>query len=116
MGPERYNSSVYDHADSGHPGHYEYHIRQVNPGVDEQTLLAAFHDTYDDQPFINFTAIDLPTIKQVVGTNNCDIGIAYNPETQFVMVDSVIDNMLKGAAGQAVQNFNVLFGFRNRWA
>lgn len=84
---------------------------QVNPGVDEQTLLAAFHDTYDDQPFINFTGTDLPTIKQVVGTNNCDIGIAYNPETRFVMVDSVIDNMLKGAAGQAVQNFNVLFGF-----
>ena len=44
-------------------------------------------------------------------TNFCDIGLAYNPVTNVLSVVSVIDNLMKGAAGQAVQNFNQLFGY-----
>lgn len=83
----------------------------VNDGVTEAKLSQAYHKTYDQKPFVHFTETDLPTIKQVVGTNNCDIGLAYNPDTKVVMIDSVIDNMLKGAAGQAVQNFNQMFDY-----
>jgi len=54
---------------------------------------------------------ELPNIKQVVGTNFADIGLTYNPETQFLTIVSVIDNMIKGAAGQAIQNANHFFGF-----
>jgi N-acetyl-gamma-glutamyl-phosphate reductase len=53
----------------------------------------------------------LPSIKQVTGSNYCDIGISFNETTQTVTVVSVIDNLVKGAAGQAIQNMNKLFGF-----
>ena len=51
----------------------------------------------------------LPDIKQVVGTNFADIGLTYNPNTKYLTIVSVIDNMIKGAAGQAIQNMNHLF-------
>ena len=53
----------------------------------------------------------MPQLSDVIGTNFCDIGLAYNPVTNVLSVVSVIDNLMKGAAGQAVQNFNQLFGY-----
>ena len=44
------------------------------------------------------------------GSNFCDIGLAYDERTNRIMVVSVIDNLMKGAAGQAVQNMNRMFG------
>ncbi|MFC6171744.1 N-acetyl-gamma-glutamyl-phosphate reductase [Loigolactobacillus jiayinensis] len=77
-----------------------------------EQLQAAFTATYADQPFVRvLPAGQLPTLKEVVGTNFCDLGISYNPVTHTVLVVSVIDNLLKGAAGQAIQNFNQYFGF-----
>lgn len=54
---------------------------------------------------------ELPTIKQVVGSNYCDIGITYNPQTNTLVILAVIDNLIKGAAGQAIQNLNVMNGW-----
>lgn len=82
---------------------------KVQPGVTQADLVAAFQQLYDQQPFVHVLDGTTPDLKQVVGTNNCDIGVVFNPVTQTVMVISVIDNLLKGAAGQAVQNFNQLF-------
>ncbi|MGO3380517.1 MAG: N-acetyl-gamma-glutamyl-phosphate reductase [Loigolactobacillus coryniformis] len=77
-----------------------------------EQLQAAFTATYADSPFVRvLPAGQLPTLKEVVGTNYCDLGISYNPVTHTVLVVSVIDNLVKGAAGQAVQNFNQYFGF-----
>lgn len=77
-----------------------------------EQLQAAFTATYADSPFVRvLPAGQLPTLKEVVGTNYCDLGISYNPVTHTVLVISVIDNLVKGAAGQAVQNFNQNFGF-----
>lgn len=84
---------------------------KVKPGIDGAMIDQVYQDTYGHKPFVNYTGTQLPDIKQVVGTNNCNIGVVYNPVTQTVMVDSVIDNLLKGAAGQAVQNFNQMFKF-----
>ncbi len=53
----------------------------------------------------------LPEIKHVAHTNFCDIGWKVDEATGRVFVVSVIDNLVKGAAGQAIQNFNVMFGF-----
>ncbi|MEO8522189.1 MAG: N-acetyl-gamma-glutamyl-phosphate reductase, partial [Acidobacteriota bacterium] len=54
---------------------------------------------------------DLPEIKHVAHTNFCDIGWRVDaPGGQLVMA-ACIDNLVKGAAGQAIQNFNVMFGF-----
>lgn len=83
---------------------------KVKPGVAQANLMAAFNHTYESSPFVNVLDGATPDLKEVVGTNNCDIGVVYNPVTQTVMVISVIDNLMKGAAGQAVQNFNHLFG------
>ncbi|MDD4754164.1 MAG: N-acetyl-gamma-glutamyl-phosphate reductase [Desulfitobacteriaceae bacterium] len=51
-----------------------------------------------------------PQTKWVLGTNLCDIGVAADPRTNRVVVTTVIDNLVKGAAGQAVQNMNIIFG------
>ena len=48
--------------------------------------------------------------KSVKGTNNCQLGVTYDERTGRVIIVSVIDNLMKGAAGQAVQNMNLLFG------
>ncbi|GAA3612104.1 N-acetyl-gamma-glutamyl-phosphate reductase [Secundilactobacillus similis] len=84
---------------------------KVKSGVTQESLMAAFNTVYADHPFVHVMDGETPSLKQVVGTNNCDLGVVYNPVTHTVMVISVIDNLIKGAAGQAVQNFNHLFNF-----
>ncbi|WP_407893085.1 N-acetyl-gamma-glutamyl-phosphate reductase [Lacticaseibacillus sp. N501-2] len=81
------------------------------PGVDGQVVADAFNTTYQDDFFVRFTAEQLPTLKQVVGSNFTDIGAVYNPVTNTILVVSVIDNLIKGAGGQAIQNFNQMFDF-----
>ena len=79
----------------------------VDAAAIERTLTAA----YVESPFVRLTGSDLPEIKHVAHTNYCDIGWRVErPGGQLVMV-SCIDNLVKGAAGQAIQNFNVAFGF-----
>jgi N-acetyl-gamma-glutamyl-phosphate reductase len=81
------------------------------PGADEEAVSQAMHEAYAGSPFVRVTGGDLPEIKHVAHTNYCDIGWKINgPRRQIVLV-SCIDNLVKGAAGQAVQNFNVAFGF-----
>ncbi len=52
-----------------------------------------------------------PQLKNVRGSNYCDIYPVYNAETQTLIVLSAIDNLVKGAAGQAVHNMNLMYGF-----
>ena len=84
------------------------------PGVSEEAIAAAFQSAYADSPFVRLTGGDLPEIKHVAHTNFCDIGWKVNPRTRQLVLISCIDNLVKGAAGQAVQNFNVAFGFDER--
>jgi N-acetyl-gamma-glutamyl-phosphate reductase len=83
---------------------------RIAPGVDECAIAGALHAAYDEAPFVRLTGRDLPEIKHVAHTNFCDIGWRLGPNGQLVMV-VCIDNLVKGAAGQAIQNFNVAFGF-----
>lgn len=53
-----------------------------------------------------------PELKFVVGSNYCDIGLAVNADQTLVVVTAAIDNLIKGAAGQAVQNLNLMCGFK----
>ncbi|MEO6213018.1 MAG: Asd/ArgC dimerization domain-containing protein, partial [Vicinamibacterales bacterium] len=81
------------------------------PGVGAAEVEAALTAAYRDAPFVRLTGADLPEIKHVAHTNFCDIGWRVNhPGGQLVMV-AVIDNLVKGAAGQAIQSFNVAYGF-----
>jgi N-acetyl-gamma-glutamyl-phosphate reductase len=86
----------------------------LRPDVDEPAVAAALHAAYDDSPFVRLTGGDLPEIKHVAHTNFCDIGWKVNPATRQLVLVVCIDNLVKGAAGQAVQNFNVAFGFDER--
>jgi N-acetyl-gamma-glutamyl-phosphate reductase len=79
--------------------------------VDDDAVSAAMHDAYADSPFVRVTGGDLPEIKHVAHTNYCDIGWKVNAARRQIVLVSCIDNLVKGAAGQAVQNFNVAFGF-----
>ena len=83
-------------------------------GVDEAAIAAAYQAAYADSPFVRLTGRDLPEIKHVAHTNFCDIGWRVNPATRQLVIVVCIDNLGKGAAGQAVQNFNVAFGFDER--
>ena len=86
----------------------------LQPGVDEAAIGAALHAAYDDSPFVRLTGGDLPEIKHVAHTNFCDIGWKVNAATRQLVLVVCIDNLVKGASGQAVQNFNVAFGFDER--
>ena len=71
-------------------------------------LYAAF---YQDHPFVHFTQKNLD-LKQVVNTNKCVLQVEVHDGQVFVM--SAIDNLLKGASGQAVQNMNLMFGLEEK--
>ena len=83
----------------------------LKPGVGDAEIAAVLHAAYDGSPFVRLTGRDLPEIKHVAHTNVCDIGWRVNPATGQLVLVVCIDNLVKGAAGQAVQNFNVAFGF-----
>jgi N-acetyl-gamma-glutamyl-phosphate reductase len=81
------------------------------PGIAEPDIAAAYKAAYASSPFVRLTGADLPQVKHVTHTNFCDIGWCVNASTRQLVIVSCIDNLVKGAAGQAVQNFNVAFGF-----
>jgi N-acetyl-gamma-glutamyl-phosphate reductase len=77
-----------------------------------EDLLAIYKDSYAGEPFVRlYAAEQIPDLAQVNHTNFCDLGIKYHAGTRRAVVVSVIDNLVKGAAGQAVQNLNLVLGF-----
>jgi len=87
---------------------------RVPSGTTEADVRAVYEHAYADAPFVRLRGGDLPVIKHVAHTNFCDIGWKLDEPTGRLIVVSCLDNLLKGAAGQAVQNFNVAFGFDER--
>ena len=80
-------------------------------GVTAADLAAAYATYYGNERFVHVCPEGtLPELKWVVGSNLCAIGYKWDERLGQVIVVSVIDNLLKGASGQAVQNMNVLFG------
>ncbi|MCD6352649.1 MAG: N-acetyl-gamma-glutamyl-phosphate reductase [Proteobacteria bacterium] len=67
---------------------------------------------YQKEPFLRvLNPGEYPEIRNVVGTNWCEIGYVYDPRTNTGIVLSAIDNAVKGASGQAVQNMNIMYGW-----
>jgi len=75
----------------------------------EAALAAIYERVYADAAFVRLTGAALPEIKHVAHTNFCDVGWRVDPSGRAVLV-SAIDNLVKGAAGQAIQNMNVMLG------
>lgn len=83
--------------------------RRVEKPVD---LLAIYEEAYSDEPFIRLYAPGkVPDVRAVQRTNFCDIGFVFESESQRATIVTTIDNLGKGAAGQAVQNMNLMLGF-----
>jgi N-acetyl-gamma-glutamyl-phosphate reductase len=72
-------------------------------------ILAHYREFYRHAPFVRITE-RIPELRDVYRTNFCDISITIDPGTGRLIILSVIDNLMKGAAGQAIQNMNLMFG------
>lgn len=77
-----------------------------------ENLIRLFEKFYRKSPFVKIlTGGASPQLKSVVGTNFCQISAHYDEHSEKIIVVSVLDNLLKGASGQAVQCFNLMYGF-----
>jgi N-acetyl-gamma-glutamyl-phosphate reductase len=83
-------------------------------GTSAAQISDVLHHAYASAPFVRLTGDALPEIKHVAWTNFCDIGWKFDAATRRLVLIACIDNLVKGAAGQAVQNFNVICGFDER--
>jgi N-acetyl-gamma-glutamyl-phosphate reductase len=80
-------------------------------GASGDDLRAALEDAYEGEPFVRvLPAGHIPDPKRLTGTNVCELGVAVDPHSQTAVVIGAIDNLGKGAAGQAVQNLNAMLG------
>jgi N-acetyl-gamma-glutamyl-phosphate reductase len=77
--------------------------------VSEAQLFEVYQDYYAEEPFVRLRKSP-PSIKEVRGSNFCDIYVTYDERTGRIITVAVIDNLVKGAAGQAVHNMNLMFG------
>ncbi|SVA50031.1 uncharacterized protein METZ01_LOCUS102885, partial [marine metagenome] len=92
------------------------HIFLTEP-LDEKAVWKIYREDYADEPFVRIVKERsgihrYPEPKLLAGTNYCDIGFERDATSNRLVVMSAIDNLMKGAAGQAVQCFNIMHGFR----
>ena len=112
----------------GHPFHFSATaVEQVrgilatchlfpNRILSEKDLWKRYREVYGQEPFIRIVKerdglYRYPEPKLLAGTNFCDIGFELDASGERLVVIAAIDNLMKGAAGQAVQNLNIMFGF-----
>ncbi len=74
-------------------------------------LTARYRDFYRGAPFVHMLEQTLPELRYVQGSNACHIGVRFDERTQRAVCVSAIDNLVKGAAGSAVQNMNLICGY-----
>jgi N-acetyl-gamma-glutamyl-phosphate reductase len=80
--------------------------------MDTARLHSLYKEYYRNAPFVRMLAIgQFPNVRNVRGSNFCDIGVYADPRTGRAVVVTAIDNLVKGASGQAVQNMNLMMGF-----
>lgn len=80
--------------------------------LSQHQICKLYHHFYQTKAFIRIQEPNVyPNLRQIIGSNFCDIGVAYNEVTNIITVVTVLDNLVKGAAGQAVQNLNHLAGW-----
>ncbi len=93
-------------------GIYETIYVAVKGDLSSAKIHGMYKKFYKTEPFVRVLKPgEIPEIKNVVGTNFCDIGLTFSKKKQQLIITVAIDNLIKGAAGQAIQNMNILFGF-----
>jgi len=84
----------------------------VWPLASEAEIYESLKDFYAEKPFVEVLPPgQIPRVAQVRGTNLCRIGLKFDPRTGRLILLSVIDNLVKGASGQAIQNLNLMWGW-----
>jgi N-acetyl-gamma-glutamyl-phosphate reductase len=84
------------------------HVRPTRP-VDQSELDAFYADAYAGEPFVSVVG-QAPATKHVSGSNHARVHVSHDPRTGRILAIGVIDNLVKGAAGQAIQAFNIVHG------
>jgi N-acetyl-gamma-glutamyl-phosphate reductase len=85
------------------------------PAVDARRIRECLEDSYDGCPFVRLIGDQqFPDTRHVRGTNFIDIGFRLDENRGTLVLMSAIDNLVKGAAGQAVQNMNLMLGLDER--
>jgi N-acetyl-gamma-glutamyl-phosphate reductase len=88
---------------------------RLNRAAESSEISAVLSDFYAGSPLVRLHASpQLPQIQHVVRTNFCNLGFELGPDGKRLVVVSCLDNLLKGAAGQAVQNMNLMCGFEEQ--
>lgn len=78
-----------------------------------EEVKAAYDACYENEAFVRVLDKDVcPQTKWVEGSNYVDVNFKIDPRTHRIIMMGAIDNLVKGAAGQAVQNMNLMFGFK----
>ncbi len=87
----------------------------VKKDVTPEEMRQLYHDYYDKEYFVRVLEDGVcPETRWVEGSNYVDVNIKYDPRTRRVIMMGAMDNLVKGAAGQAVQNMNLMFGFKEQ--
>lgn len=85
-------------------------VARIKASISE--IYTCWEKAYADKPFVSvLPSGTFPDTKHVTGTNRCDLSAVHDPRTDNLVITSVIDNLLKGASGQAVQIMNLKYGF-----
>jgi N-acetyl-gamma-glutamyl-phosphate reductase len=110
----------------GSPVHviFSPHLIPVNRGIlstmyvrlpadlDEQAVRQLYETAYDDEPFVHLLPSgQLPSLRHVTHTNYCVIQVQRVDDRGNWIILAALDNLVKGAAGQAIQNMNIMFGY-----
>ncbi len=94
-------------------GIFETIYVQLDDRMTEDKIAQLYRQFYKTEPFVRILdSGSQPEIKGVVGTNYCDIGLTLSEDKRTLVIASTIDNLMKGAAGQAVQNMNLMCSFK----
>ncbi|MGM0877869.1 MAG: N-acetyl-gamma-glutamyl-phosphate reductase [Bacillota bacterium] len=88
---------------------------KLTENINTERLIELYNEHYLNSPFVRIrNKGNFPSVKEVSGSNYCDIGLHVDERTGRLTIVSVIDNLMKGAAGQAVQNANLMNGLNEK--
>lgn len=120
-GPEM--EQTFSDAGAAVPVYFAPHLAPMTRGILATTYVPLARDldaaeardlyrnAYRNEPFVRVLEEELPQTKATLGSNFCDVAVRVDPERRLAIAVSAIDNLVKGAAGQAIQNMNLMFGF-----
>ena len=88
------------------------YFKPIKHELNKSDIAGLYNEFYKDEPFVRILpGGEIPRTGSVVNTNYCDIGFSIDNRTNKLVVFSAIDNLVKGASGQAVQNMNIICNF-----